>query len=127
MGGTNSETMNGLRFHISGGNAHIHDDSKGLKFEDSAVSFRQNVEAAIKKLEKRDGGIIKIEGYRDSFCLVKDGQTFYAFLTDSRSIKTKLKTFIKACVLRWLRCSINRMVTGQPERRPCLRMKVRRL
>ena len=97
MGGSNETLLGNLRCHISGGEAHVHDDKASLKFRMDQKDFRNEVDECMEALEKVDG-VVKIEGNTSTtLCLVKDGKTLSMFLTDGQSIKTKLKSFIRGC------------------------------
>ena len=97
MGGTNSETINGLRFHISSGDVHIHDDKRSLKFERDQEEFRDDLFEAFDELGE-DDGIYKILPDRGaSLNVLKEGRNFSVFLSDSKSVKSKLKAFAKGC------------------------------
>lgn len=99
MGGTNSETINGLRFHISNGEVHVHDDTKSLKFVMDSKKFKDNVESAVSQMSKaKNDGMIRIAGdTKCDLCLVREGKVIFSFLTDTRSIKSKLLSFTKGC------------------------------
>lgn len=99
MGGSNATDISGLRFHISDGEAHAHDDSKGLKFSMASSKFKKEVESAVSQMEKsKQDGMIRIQGKTSSdLCLVKDSGNIFAFLTDKKGIKGKLLTFAKGC------------------------------
>lgn len=96
MGGKNEDKISGLRLHISGGNVHIHDDSKKLKFKADSDYFKKEVELAFKTFKKSDG-IVEIDGDEDSLCIMKSGQVISMFVKDSTGIKQKLQSFLKNC------------------------------
>lgn len=97
MGGTNEETIGGLRAHIKNSNVHIHDDSKNLKFEMGSSEFRNEIEDALKTLKKSEG-IIEIPGDgKNNLCIMRSGRNFSMFLKDNASIKQKLQSFLKDC------------------------------
>lgn len=97
MGGTKEEKISGIRWHLSNGEAHIHDDTKNLKFRMESTAFRKEAENAVKVLKKSDG-IVEIEGDgKDSLCIMKSGRTFSIFVKDSVSIKQKFQSFLRSC------------------------------
>ena len=97
MGGTNTETINGLRLHISNGDVHIHDDKKSLKFKKDQKDFKDCIYEAFDNLDEEDG-IYKITAECGSdLNIVKEDKIFSMFLSDNISIKSKLKSFLKGC------------------------------
>lgn len=99
MGGTNTETIDGLRLHISAGDVHVHDDKRGLKFTAPQVSFKSDVEEAMECLDKaKKDCMVKIDGSKGSMFLAKDNGRYFMFISDGRSsVKTSLKKFLKGC------------------------------
>ncbi len=98
MGGTNSDTVCGMRFHIEGGSdVHIHDDSRKIKFICSRGTFKEELDEALDLLEEEDG-MVKIDGRtKESFCVVRKDGVINAFIFDKRGIKQKLEKFVKTC------------------------------
>lgn len=97
MGGTNPETILGMRLHISGGDVHIHDDAKSMKFSMDQSKFKKELEDSIDELTSSDG-IITIEGKtKDQLCVGKKDRKFFMFLMDGGCVKSKLLDFIKGC------------------------------
>lgn len=95
MGGSYEEKLNGLRIHENGGAVHLHDDTKNLKFSKDSDLFKEEVEGALKQLNKTDG-IVEIDGNgRDNLCIMKSGRVLSLFIKDSSSIKTKLQSFLR--------------------------------
>lgn len=107
MGGTNEQTLNGLRLHINGGEVHVHDDSKGLKFTSARAIFKHQVSEAVEELDKFKGDCVtKIDGSSStlvkgkvstSLCIAKYSGKFFIFLTDNSSSKAGIKNFLKGC------------------------------
>ena len=96
MGGSNETKCSGLRMHTSGGEAHVHDDGKGLKFSMDSADFKKEVEEAFSLLKK--DGIVEIKGHsRETLCIMRSGRNFDAFIKGNTSIKTKLQSFIRNC------------------------------
>jgi hypothetical protein len=93
MSGTNETLIGGLRFHVSGTTVHVHDDNRKLKFEGNAIGFKQQVEIALKELEKTEG-IIKISGTKDDLCIVSDGKKISLFLSSNQDVKSDLNSFL---------------------------------
>lgn len=97
MGGTSEQKVSGLRWHLSNGEAHVHDDAKGLKFKMDRGEFKKEAKDAIATLRKSDG-IIEIPGDgKDSLCIMKSGRALSVFVKDSVSIKQKFESFLKDC------------------------------
>jgi len=97
MGGTNENLINGLRLHVNKGDVHIHDDGSKKKFERDVTEFKEEVETALEQLDNKDG-VYKITAEcGNDLCLMKDGRTFSMFLLDDKSVKTRLKEFIRGC------------------------------
>ena len=97
MGGSNGDTISGLRFHVSGGEVHVHDDSKSIKFTARPNDFKEQVSDALELLDDEDG-MVKIEGKtKESLCIIKDGGTLDVCILSKRGIKQKLEKCIKAC------------------------------
>jgi hypothetical protein len=98
MGGTNSETINGLRFHINNDEVHIHDDAKSLKFIAKKSVFSSDIDDAINQLDNLKCGVAKIDGTsKEKLCLVKDEKNFFMFIMDNSNSKSKLESFLKGC------------------------------
>ena len=99
MGGSKGETISGLRLHISGGDVHVHDDSKNLKFNVESNEFRVECETGLDYLnELKDDGLYEITGVgRNTFCLLKSGKIISMFVKDGNGIKQKLQRFLKNC------------------------------
>jgi len=96
MGGSNETKCPGLRMHISGEEAHVHDDARDLKFSMDAKGFKNEVEEAFNMLKK--DGIVEIQGdSKEAFCIMRSGRNFDAFIKSNVSIKTKLQSFIRNC------------------------------
>ena len=95
MGGTNEETISGLRVHLKNGDVHLHDDDKNLKFKMESSEFKEEIEDAFK--EKNDGVVVIPGDGKNSLCILKTGRTLNVFLKDNTSIKPKLKAFISNC------------------------------
>ncbi len=94
MGGNNETKICGLRFHESGGNVHIHDDDKNLKFETSTEGFIEDIDSAFESLNEKEG-IVRITGMKNDLYVMKQGRNISVFLMDNSSIKRKLQDFIK--------------------------------
>ena len=97
MGGSNETIINGLRFHVSNGCVHIHDDSKKLKFEMNTRDFKNEIKDAYKQLENEDG-LIEISSSiysNDSFFVMKNAGEYSIFLTKFDTSKTTLDNFLK--------------------------------
>ncbi len=94
MGGTNEQKISGLRVHVNNDNIHVHDDSRGLKYEGSKKQFKEDLKNAFDSL-KRAEGIVKISGKREDLCIMKQGKVYSMFLADKRSIKTSMDTFLR--------------------------------
>jgi hypothetical protein len=78
---------------------HIHDDSKGLKFESRADVFKKDLKRSLETLKKGSTGVVKIEGSTDTpLYLIRDQKRSMAFLGASSSTAlTELETFVKGC------------------------------
>lgn len=97
MGGTNSDSINNLRFHVNNGEVHIHDDARSLKFVAKTKNFTSEVKEAINTLETTDG-IIKIDGTsKEKLYLIKDNKNLLVFIANDVDQKDKLETFLKGC------------------------------
>jgi len=99
VGGSNSSTISGLRFHINDAEdaVHVHDDSASLKFELNKSSFRKETNDALESL-KKDSGIISIKGKtKTSLYLMNDGGFYSIFLSDGSGVKNELEKFLKGC------------------------------
>ena len=96
MGGMNEEKISGLRLHMNNGNIHIHDDLKNLKFEMQLSEFKNEIDDAFEELKKSDG-IYKIDGKKDSLCLMKSNNMISMFVKDKSGIKQKLQSFLRKC------------------------------
>jgi hypothetical protein len=97
MGGSKEERVSGLRWHLSNGEAHMHDDAKGLKFKMESTAFKKEAEDALDMLKKSDG-IVEIPGDgKDSLCIMRSGRTISVFVKDSVSIKQKFQSFLRNC------------------------------
>lgn len=97
MGGTNSETINNLRFHINNCEVHIHDDARSLKFVVKKDKFVSEVQDALDTFKSSDG-IIEIEGSsKEKLCLIKNGKNFTTFIMSDNNVQTNLEKFIKSC------------------------------
>lgn len=95
MGGTNSETISGLRFHVNNGDVHIHDDVKKLKFVSDSTEFKTDLNSTFEDLKNTEG-IVRIQGKsKTDFCVVKENKKFFCFLIDDTSIKSKLQSFLR--------------------------------
>ena len=97
MGGTNPVQATGLRMHLNNGEAHVHDDSKSLKFSAGAQVFKADVEAAMKVLGGTIG-MVKVTGNtKTDLCLVRDGSGLTMFLSDGNDQEKALQDFLKGC------------------------------
>ncbi len=98
MGGTNEDTISGLRIHVNNGDIHFHDDSRSIKFELDLEDLKKEVEESFNALKKKEG-MVEIQGNtKTSLCLIKKQGKFNIFLLDnSSSIKQKLINHLKDC------------------------------
>jgi len=97
MGGTNEDTIGGLRFHANNGEIHVHDDSRNLKFSALKDDFKEKLKNAFDILEDEDG-IIKIDGIsKEKLCICKENNITFAFIINDTDIKQKLNEFLKSC------------------------------
>jgi len=99
MGGSNSETISGLRFHIndSESRVHIHDDVNELKFEMDKNDFKVELKDALESM-KKSSVVIAIKGEtKTSLYLMNDGGSVSLFLSDGSSIKSELEKFLRGC------------------------------
>jgi hypothetical protein len=95
MGGLNETKINGLRMHIEGGDVHVHDDSKSLKFSLNQRDFKKEIDEVMKS---EGDGVSAIEGRGASLCVVKRGKTTGIFLMDmSAEVSKDLLAFSKNC------------------------------
>jgi hypothetical protein len=99
MGGSNSETISGLRFHIndSEGRVHIHDDVSKLKFEMDKDDFRTDMKDALESMKKSSMVTVINGKTRTSLYLMNDGGAISLFLSDGSSVKTELEKFLRGC------------------------------
>lgn len=97
MGGTCEKKVSGIRWHLSNGEAHIHDDAKDLKFSMESAAFRKEAEDALDTLKKSDG-IAEIPGDgKNSLCIMRSGRIISIFVKDNVSIKQKFQSFLRDC------------------------------
>jgi hypothetical protein len=99
MGGSNSEIISGLRFHIndSEGRVHIHDDVNKLKFEMDKDDFKKEIEDAMEVM-KKSSMVTAIKGKtKTSLYLMNDGGSVSLFLSDGSSVKSELEKFLRGC------------------------------
>lgn len=95
MGGTNEKTIGGLRFHVSSGKVHIHDDTKNLKFEMKSSEFATQYDDAMEAL-KRDDGIVMIAGSKNPLCLCKANKNVNAFILPNQSNFDDIEKFVES-------------------------------
>ena len=97
MGGSNEETISGLRIHEKDGDIHLHDDSKSLKFEMNLKDFKKEVDASFEALKKKDG-LCEIPGdSSNTLCFIRRKGKFSMFILDNNSIKQKVLNYLKDC------------------------------
>jgi hypothetical protein len=99
MGGSNEQTISGLRFHVNDGEqkVHIHDDSGQTKFTLDRKSFREQMKSALEDI-RGTNGIMSIEGdNRIKLYVMNDSGNYRAFLSDGSSVKNKIEDFLKGC------------------------------
>lgn len=97
MGGSNETKISGLRFHVSGGDVHAHNDAGSMKFRRSSSEFKSDLKGALDALKKQDG-VIKIEGDDNTdLCVVNDSGDISLFLTGGSSVKRQLQDFMRKC------------------------------
>lgn len=92
-----NKTSHGLRYQTySGGQLHIHDDAKSLKFVANTKAFKKDVEEALKDLKAAHGGAIQIVGTSiEVLYLIQDsGKTF--ILVAKNSDEKELKDFVRS-------------------------------
>ena len=93
MGGSNETIIECLRFHVSNGDVHIHDDNKNLKLQMPVSKFKEEINDAIKILNK--GGVLEIASDNQcSLYLMKDN-TYHIFLVSNLEAKKELEKFLK--------------------------------
>jgi hypothetical protein len=97
MGGTNEDTISGLRIHESDGDIHIHDDSKDLKFKLDLEDFKKEVNASFEALKKKDGLCEIFGNNSDTLCFIRRKGKFSMFILDNNSIKQKILNYLKDC------------------------------
>jgi hypothetical protein len=100
MGGSNSTTISGMRFHVndSEGTVHIHDDSASLKFSLDKKSFKREMQEALESLEKVKRGVVTVEGKTStSFYIMSEGGSYSMFLSDGSNNRNKIEEFLRSC------------------------------
>lgn len=94
MGGLNETTINGLRLHTNNGEVHIHDDKRQLKFSASLDNFKEDVEDALKNLEKSEGSIKITGNTSNDLYLIKEGKKLNVFLVNKHDALYEFQSFI---------------------------------
>lgn len=96
MGGSNEETIAGLRIHTKDGIIHLHDDAKHLKFYMGVEDFKKEIDASFEALKGKDG-LCSIVGDPNILCVLKRNKKFTMVIIDQESIKQKLLNYLKVC------------------------------
>ena len=97
MGGSNSSTISGLRFHVNdvNGDVHVHDDSAKLKFELAKDYFKKEAKDALDSL-KKGSGVVAIKGKTSTtMYIMNDEGSYSVLLSDGSGTKNKLEEFLK--------------------------------
>ena len=97
MGGSNSSTISGLRFHVNDalGNVHVHDDSRKIKFDLDKTQFRKEIESALRTL-KEGSGTVAIKGHTGvTLYIINDEGSYSTVLSDGSGTKNKLEEFLR--------------------------------
>jgi len=98
MGGTNEKKIAGLRFHVSGRKAHIHDDTSGRKFSMSVAKLKKELADLKSSMGRGDDGVALIEGDTPDMLLVgKKGRDTFAAVVPQGDELGKLKKWVDRC------------------------------
>ena len=99
MGGTNEKSIQNLRFHVSGDEVHIHDDTSKKKFYCKKDFFKKEMIESLEALKDADG-IAKINGCSrsDNLYIMREDSRLFIFIGWTENyIESLINDFLKNC------------------------------